>query len=727
MAVATWTILWLVVQGEGPEARLKRAVELLESGEIIAASDTLNALVEEEPEYLPARLELGKLYLRISDRQSAEETFQAAVAVDSTSAEAHHLLALSYVARGDAEGFSRAAEAFQTALRLDRNHPEALYNFASLLFMSGTREHLLLAQTLLERLQAVQPKYPGGREALEEVRDELAALRPTPKGRTAAPTRVRELNTVVGGELAPEEAMERYLAMVVPYTQKTAPGALWLDIKDIASEEEREAWERLDPSEQSRLFLRFWNRRDPFPQTPQNERLADHYGRLQFAREHFRSFKAEGYDERGRLYVRHGEPEERVRYDLIEARDAKSSRRTETWLYVDDRGDRHVFHFTEAGAGNFIIVDNILQVINPFRAFPEYPGVQDLRSEGIVPEIFFSRERIDARYGRLGSLVSAMINQPGGGLTANRQMFARLIEEDTFESAEAQQWASREITYHPPVRGKLIDVPQYAVQFVGPDGKSEVGFFFAIPPGALGEESWPATAAFEGALEFFDREWDSVWRGERSYRFDFTQLPPRSTAVAVAGETVNLPPGRYRSALGLEEVLSGALAAYQGDLTVRSLGRLELHLSDVVVAEMVDPTGGSGLLKRQGMGIHPLPTRAFLPDEPLYLYYELYGLESREGTARYTTEYTITSATEKSVVSRILSALGSLLGSEQEEGRVSLRYERTVPSVGPVLPEFVAIDLTNLKPSVYGVQVTVRDQLAGTEATQKTFFRILEP
>jgi GWxTD domain-containing protein len=59
-------------------------------------------------------------------------------------------------------------------------------------------------------------------------------------------------------------------------------------------------------------MARYWRRLDPTPGTLLNERVQEHVRRVYFARQHFLSEHGEyGFDERGNIYVRYGEPDER--------------------------------------------------------------------------------------------------------------------------------------------------------------------------------------------------------------------------------------------------------------------------------------------------------------------------------------------------------------------------------------------------------------------------------
>lgn len=64
----------------------------------------------------------------------------------------------------------------------------------------------------------------------------------------------------------------------------------WLDedVVYIISDEERKAFKQLSNDEERDQFIEaFWQRRDPTPDTEENEFKEEHYRRIEYANEHF--------------------------------------------------------------------------------------------------------------------------------------------------------------------------------------------------------------------------------------------------------------------------------------------------------------------------------------------------------------------------------------------------------------------------------------------------------
>ena len=80
----------------------------------------------------------------------------------------------------------------------------------------------------------------------------------------------------------------------------------WLenDVKWIITDEELSAFKQLSNDEERDQFIeQFWLRRDPTPDTVENEYKEEHYRRIAYANEHFASGIAGWRTDRGRIYI----------------------------------------------------------------------------------------------------------------------------------------------------------------------------------------------------------------------------------------------------------------------------------------------------------------------------------------------------------------------------------------------------------------------------------------
>jgi GWxTD domain-containing protein len=86
----------------------------------------------------------------------------------------------------------------------------------------------------------------------------------------------------------------------------------WLDqdVTYIISDEERKAFKNLSNDEERDAFMEnFWQRRNPNPDSPENEFREEHYRRIAYANEHFAAGKPGWKTDRGHIYISFGKPD----------------------------------------------------------------------------------------------------------------------------------------------------------------------------------------------------------------------------------------------------------------------------------------------------------------------------------------------------------------------------------------------------------------------------------
>jgi GWxTD domain-containing protein len=86
----------------------------------------------------------------------------------------------------------------------------------------------------------------------------------------------------------------------------------WLDqdVAYIISDEERKAFRNLSNDEERDAFIeQFWLRRNPNPDSPDNEFREEHYRRIAYANEHYAAGKPGWKTDRGHIYIAFGQPD----------------------------------------------------------------------------------------------------------------------------------------------------------------------------------------------------------------------------------------------------------------------------------------------------------------------------------------------------------------------------------------------------------------------------------
>ncbi len=135
----------------------------------------------------------------------------------------------------------------------------------------------------------------------------------------------------------------------------------WLneDVAYLITEPERAAFRNLQTDSQREQFImQFWVNRDPTPDTPANEFKTEHYRRIAYANERFKTARLSGWKtDRGRIYIIYGPPDEieshpaGVSYQRPpeQGGGTTSTYPLEQWLYrsIEGRGSNIIMDFVD--------------------------------------------------------------------------------------------------------------------------------------------------------------------------------------------------------------------------------------------------------------------------------------------------------------------------------------------------------------------------------------------
>jgi GWxTD domain-containing protein len=129
----------------------------------------------------------------------------------------------------------------------------------------------------------------------------------SPKDDKSAPAAEQDpLKRPISPEKARKQRKQLYKELEQTYKH-------WLneDVAYIITDEERSAFLTLSNDEERDQFIeQFWLRRDPTPDTVENEYKEDHYRRIAYANEHFAAGIPGWKTDRGRIYITFGPPDE---------------------------------------------------------------------------------------------------------------------------------------------------------------------------------------------------------------------------------------------------------------------------------------------------------------------------------------------------------------------------------------------------------------------------------
>ncbi len=357
------------------------------------------------------------------------------------------------------------------------------------------------------------------------------------------------------------------------------------DVKYVLSLHEYAEYLTLDAPEALRAFLRsVFEKRDPMPATAVNARLAEHYRRLVYVERNYVFFGARSgarnpdvfrrlefpttfdlaaeFDDRGIVYLRHGEPDERVATMGMQEYG-------ESWRYARRGLD---FHFRTRTSMS--------------------PRLQPLPDDSLLKEI----QHWDGAYRGLSKERELTEEQ---AIRKNVDRVSQGVATDHFT------WD----TEFSPIR-----MPVVSALFRGDDGSAELYAFYALP---AAEISQGKIVDVEIGASLHDSTWNPVHEERYVKRIVVTHDAETAAIDLVRVEVV---PGRYRLSLHAHEPTHRRIAVVQTDIAADPFDAATLAMSDLVPAFDVRPTTASSEFVRHGLELRANPMLSFSTRRPLYVY-----------------------------------------------------------------------------------------------------------
>ena len=241
------------------------------------------------------------------------------------------------------------------------------------------------------------------------------------------------------------------------------------DLLPIASDAELADFDLRRGAAREEMLRRFWTRRDRLEFRADGERLAEHLRRMAVARREFLLTSEDGlerFDDRGRIYIRHGEPDDRASFSI------PGVEPNESWRYRRGGADM-VLHFAARQAPNdFHLVESVLDVFD-VRSVTAEQGTGDApRPDGVnVERLLRSRAALAPLYQQLPAGNPAQV---ADYLARERALGRRSIRVGTLSDSytlrfprELNAWGALAVaggSGQEPVVQVLFAIPGYAVE-----------------------------------------------------------------------------------------------------------------------------------------------------------------------------------------------------------------------------------------------------------------------
>ncbi len=524
----------------------------------------------------------------------------------------------------------------------------------------------------------------------------------------AAPAPARAMKDSFPGEVKLLKRLsgeERYAYFAAQYSMSDYQRRAYLSLPTTA---ERAEW-----------FERFWVDLDPTPATAKNERRAEHEKRAALARKLFGMSKAPGWDKRGETLIRYGLPGNRTQtWGSVSFSGLTAP--GEIWYYesldmlvqfrnVNLKGE-YIFYNSPAGRSSRRELERNQNVsaLMEYGVLTEMFPTQFMSPDEVKDLVDFNPDEIDyvaspdTRMYTLQDRI-AQIEQEKV-LEAINNFFAALDERPTVYSFEMNQ--------------KLLPLYFDIASFRGGERTLRTEISFEVPTSELQftQREGALAADVEFRVLVRDIDMNEVAAAVDTVKPTMTGVSDQARPPAlVPGQIVlALEPGYYRIGIEARDRTSNRRAAYRTNVELAPFGASP-SVSDIQFASAIRETKSNQDFVKGNLQVVPHPAHAYRKPFPLWMYFEIYGLDpDPEGIAFYRVEYRIIPL-EKRRRGPVLEDVPSAISSSFETS-----------GYGAAQPQRISVATENLWEGKFRFIVTVTDRRTFRTATKSEDFSILK-
>jgi GWxTD domain-containing protein len=484
----------------------------------------------------------------------------------------------------------------------------------------------------------------------------------------------------------------------------------WLDedVRWIITDEERSAFKQLSNDEERDQFIEaFWQRRDPTPDTIENEFKEEHYRRIAYANEHFPAGIPGWKTDRGRMYIIYGPADEIESHPsggtyerpMDEGGGTTSTFPFEDWRYryIEGIGQEVIIEFVDTCmCGDYHMTmdrsekDALLYTPNAGLTMYEQMGMAS------------KADRFNGGMERLGTGPFTTTNQ--SKQFDRLEQFAKLNKPPAVKFKDLEEIVSHKITVNLmpfDVRADFVRVTSDTV----------------LTPIAIQIKNRDITfqnkdGVQRGTVNIFGRV--TTLSGRIAQTFEDTvqvdvpaELLPKTVENSqIYGKTLPLKPGHYRLDIVVKDVSGDRVGNWSKSLTVPDFGDDRLSNSSLIVADQMYPVAtkdiGTGNFVIGTMKVRPrIPSAdgkpiSFKRTQKMNFWMQVYNLGMDEKTHKpsATIEYDVVNmATNKAVVHTTES-------TEQ------------MGNIGEQVTLQKTLSAANLEPGIYKIEIKVNDNIS---------------
>jgi len=496
------------------------------------------------------------------------------------------------------------------------------------------------------------------------------------------------------------------------------PYRKWLneDVTYIITDEERKAFKRLSTDDEREQFIeQFWLRRDPTPDTEENEFKEEHYRRIAYANEHFASGIPGWKADRGRIYIVYGPPDEidshpsGGTYDrpIEEGGGTTSTFPFEDWTYryIDGIGNNIKIEFVDTTmSGEYHMT------MNP----SEKDALLYVPGAGLTLYEQMGLAQQSDRFTRTDGTQLGTGNQP---LPASMNEFERLNQFAALQKAPQVKFKDLQAVVSSSIRYNNLPFKVRADYIKITDSTILTTVTIEFQRRDLKFQQKDNIA--KSTINIFGRITSITGRTVNTFEDPVTiEVPADLLAKALDGASIYqkeipLAPGVYRLNVVCKDTVGGNMTTYPMALNVPHFDDEKLASSSLILADLIEkvPTKsiGSGQFVIGDTKVRPRLTDTFQRNEKLGIYTQFYNFSPDEKTKKPngSIEYEIMKNGADSPVLNYTEEVTSIPGASAQQVTV----EKLLP-------------LQSLEPGLYTLKMKVTDKNSNQVLTPTASFTV---
>jgi GWxTD domain-containing protein len=495
------------------------------------------------------------------------------------------------------------------------------------------------------------------------------------------------------------------------------PYKKWLDedVLYIITDEERKAFKNFQTAEEMEQFIEgFWLRRDPSPDSMENEYKEEHYRRIAYCNERFASGIPGWRSDRGRIYITFGPPDE------IESRPSGG---TYERPFEEGGGTTSTFPFEKwryrwiEGIGTDIIIEFVDPTMTGEYRMTMDPSEKDallhVPGAGLtLMEQMGMADKAD-RFSRTDGTRLGTGNQP---LPARMQQFERLQQFAMLQKAPSVKFKDLEAQITSRIIYNILPM-QSRVDFFPATSSTvmaNVTLQFNRKDLQFKQEGQVSKAVVNifARISTMSRRPANIFEDVVTVEVPTEMLQEASDGQSIYQKSVPLAPGMYRLNVVAKDIVGGNMVNYEQALNVPRMEEDQLFASSIILADVLEkvPTKsiGTGQFVIGTSKVRPRMNESFKRTEKMGIFLKLYNFQAEEKTNKPQgqVEYEIVRASDNSRVLEFTEDIAALEGSASQ-----MTIEKLLP-------------LGSLEPGKYILKLKVTDRLKNESLTQQAQFSI---